>query len=219
MNTFSSKGMKVDKSFTNDGKMTEDEHPAGKFEEQISREKLVIETSATDESDRVQQNVGEACVLDAHFRSGVEVGSRLLPPLATSKMYVHNRVEGHMPSPFSKGLRAAHVLSLLRENSKTKLLEKNKSKPNSRRSKDSRVKPVGRLRTLLQAVEKPKRVELASCRRTRCRPCSKTMAKHPDPRLKVIEEGVHPHPGPPKKMQWSEKHGFTPTAIPRGISA
>jgi len=48
------------------------------------------------------------------------------------------------------------------------------------------------------------------------------MAKLIDPRLRIIEQGLHPHPGPPKKMRGkvatktsnqSEKHGSTPTAI------
>ena len=123
-------------------------------------------------NDEAHRYVGDVCVVAARFRSGVEVGYRQLPPL-TKFVWV----EGHMPSLFS-GLRAAVAngssnRNTLRTKLRTQIETSKKSKPNSRRSSSLRYGPVCRVASPLQADAKPKRVELANCRRTRCRPTAK----------------------------------------------
>ena len=109
--SLTNEGMEADRSGRYDAEETEDGSTAETFYDENSRElqlpDLTIDTDAIYESHEEQQHVGDVCVFAARFRSGVEVGPQHLPPLKIMIACTQPRVEGHPPSPFSYGLRAA----------------------------------------------------------------------------------------------------------------
>ena len=73
--------MKVNLLSNEEKRATDEKITAKTLDGKVSRENLTIDADTDDESPEQQQHVGDECVFAAPFRSGVEGGSRQLPPL------------------------------------------------------------------------------------------------------------------------------------------